>query len=54
MAYSFLPFFFKTDNSTSFKLNPLRRFDLMKASLEVIGTSVGKSSVIEWPRDSAN
>ena len=53
MAYSFLPFFFKTDNSTSFKLNPLRRFDLMKASLEVIGTSVGKFGY-RVARDSAN
>lgn len=49
MTYSFLPFFLSTDNSTSFRLKPLSSLDLIKCSAEVIGTSVGKSSVILCP-----
>ena len=50
MTNTFLPFFFKTDNSTSFKLKPLSVLFLIKDSLDVIGTSVGNNSVIVWPR----
>ena len=46
MTNAFLPFFLSTDNSTSFKLKPFRRLDLMKGSADVIGTSVGNNSVM--------
>ena len=49
MTYSLLPFFLSTDNSTPFRLKPLSSLDLIKDSAEVIGTSVGKSSVILCP-----
>lgn len=53
MTNSFFAILFNTDNSTSLRLSPFNVLSLIKRSGEVIGTSVGNNSVIEWPSDFA-